>query len=33
MIDVLDALYYEHKVRIKDGIQEIDKIQIKNEII
>ncbi len=31
--DLIDSLFYEHKIRVKDGISEIDKLQIKNEII
>jgi hypothetical protein len=31
--DLIDSLYYEHKIRVKDGITEIEKLKIKNEII
>lgn len=31
--DLIDSLFYEHKIRVRDGITEIDKLQIKNEII
>ena len=31
--DIIDALYYEHKLRTNDCLQEVNKAIIKNEII